>query len=414
MSNPSSESPDPGETDRDSDGEEEMLNLSRRSLLKLAAAGAAVLGFTGNKNSRASSEIDSLQLPNELEIDKIFIPENEKFALMTNNSGAKVLSFDPSFGSFDAQGKAMLNMSVTQFGESFRLPSQKTKMKTLENVEIPPRETKVLADLSGKKVVTSIWIATHGRARLGRDAMFRIYTDGSTKPDIEMDTGTLWANHLSAKGEPLLGSTRHMSVGSNWSDRRKTHMLMNFPIPCSEGIRIELQNTNSTNPGYIYSQVTYRDGVTAPFRLKGEGTNYLNRDLVRKNQSTYRMLDVSGSSGWLIWTSSCVNAKSNDSFMESDFELYVDGETEPSIKTSGWEDWYRSGYYYYRSTYDTPYMMCNARNSNANYTSVGLDLMELHGGLRFNSSLSTGLDLSDELNTDFELSWVQLYYEQKQ
>ncbi|MFW6104704.1 MAG: twin-arginine translocation signal domain-containing protein, partial [Candidatus Bipolaricaulota bacterium] len=313
MSNPSSESPDSGKSDRLSDGEEEMLSLSRRSLLKLAAAGAAALGFTGSKNARARSEIDDLELPNELEIDRIFIPENEKFALMTNNSEAKVLSFDPSSGSFDAQGKAMLNMSTTQFGESFRLPAQKTKMKTLEKFEVLPNKSKVLADLSGKKVVTSIWMATHGRARLGRDAMFRIYTDGSTEPDLEMDTGTLWANHLSGKGEPLLGSTRHMSVGSNWSDRRKTHMLMNFPIPCSEGIRIELQNTNSTNPGYIYSQVTYRDGVTAPFRLKGAGTSYLYRDKISSFDSSYKMLDVSGTPGWLIWTSSCVDAWTNDS-----------------------------------------------------------------------------------------------------
>lgn len=323
-----------------------------------------------------------------------------------------MLSFDPSSESFDAQSKAMLNMSATQFGESYRLPAQKTKMETIENVGVAPGATKVLADLPGKKVVTSIWFATSGGARLGRDAILRIYTDGSDKPDIEMDTGTLWANHLSAKGKQLLSSTRHMSVGSHWSDRRKTHMLMKFPLPCSEGIRIELHNTDTGYPGRLYSQVTYRDGVTAPFRLKGKGTNYLNRDKVSSNRSRYEMLDVSDSSGWLVWTSSCVNAWTNDSYMESDFEVIVDDEEEPSIKTSGWEDWYRSGYYYYGSVYDTPFMMCNARNSNANYTSVGLDLMELHGGLRFNSSLATALDLENELFTDFEISWVQLYYEE--
>lgn len=196
-----------------------------------------------------------------------------------------------------------------------------------------------------------------------------------------MDTGTLWANHLSVKGKPLLSSTRNMSVGSNWSNRRQTHMLMKFPVPCSEGIKIEVENTSSKKKGNLYSQVTYRDGVTAPFRLKGSGTTYLDRDKVSFRDSAFDMLDINGFPGWLIWTSSCVNARSNDTFMEADFEVYLDNEKEPSIKTSGWEDWYRSGYYYYRSVYNTPYMMCNARNSNANYTSVGLDLMELHGGI---------------------------------
>ena len=52
-------------------------------------------------------------------------------------------------------------------------------------------------------------------------------------------------------------------------------------------------------------------------------------------------------------------------------------------------------------------------STRSNYTSVGLDLMELHGGLKFKSSITTKLGLA-EVNTDLEIAWVQLYYQLKQ
>ncbi len=403
-----------GSTESESGPDErESVRISRRNLLKLAAAGAAALGIVSGKAGEGGTGVDDYELPDELNLEGISIPEDGVFELKTEKSKDLVLSYNPSTETFNAQGQKVLNMSIAQFGDSLRLPYEKTRMETLENVKVNPRETRVLANLSGESIVSSIWMATYGKARMGRDALLRIYTDRSTEPDLEVDIGTLWATHLSVKGKPLLNSTRHMSVGSNWANRRQAHVVMSFPMPCSDGIRIEVQNTNPHHPGYIYSQVTHRDGVTAPFRLKGQVVPYFARKEVLSDWTTFPILDLSDKAGWLIWTSSCVNAKLNDSFMEADLEVYVDGESKPSLRTSGWEDWYRSGFYYYSSVYSTPYMMCNARNSNANYTSVGLDLMEMDGGLRFNSSIKTQLDLS-EVYTGFDISGAQLYYEECQ
>ncbi len=135
---------------------------------------------------------------------------------------------------------------------------------------------------------------------------------------------------------------------------------------------------------------------------------YQARDRVLKSDSIYKMLEVNPGSGWLVWTSSCTQGR-NDTFMESNFEVYLDDETEPSIKTSGGEDWYRSGFYYYNIPYDKPYMMCNVRNNRTHCTSVGIDLMELHGGIKFDHSIKTQLDVR-ESNTDFDICWSQLYY----
>ncbi|MBS3813438.1 DUF2961 domain-containing protein, partial [Candidatus Bipolaricaulota bacterium] len=268
------------EEDENAGSERESLSVTRRNLLKLAAAGAAVLGITGQSSGGANPNADDLQLPDELNLEKIFVPGDDQFVLVKEDSGERVLSFDPSVGSFNLQGNSAFNLSQVQMGDTFRLPRTKTKMETLEKVRVGPEETKVLADLTGENIITSLWFATFGEARMGRDAIIRVYTDGSSSPDLEMDVGTLWANHLAVKGTPLLNSTRHMSVGSNWSNRRQTHSAMNFPIPCSDGARIEIQNTHSSKVGYLYSQVTYREGATAPFRLKGSGTNYLARDFV--------------------------------------------------------------------------------------------------------------------------------------
>ena len=135
-----------------------------------------------------------------------------------------------------------------------------------------------------------------------------------------------------------------MSVGSNWSSKRQTHSVMNFSVLCSEGARIELQNTHPQEREYLYSQVTYRDGATAPFRLKRSGTTYLDRDVVLSRRPNFKILETNGALGWLIWAPSCINARSNDSFMVSGFQVSVGGEKEPSINTPGREDWYRSGF----------------------------------------------------------------------
>ena len=285
------------------------------------------------------------------------------------------------------------------------LRSVKTKMLRLEGYVLAANETKTIASAPAgtKGIITSIWMAITNYN--SRDGILRVYFDQETSPSIDIDVGTLMCHHFYTDNNPV--SCTH--IGADEDGGGTSWQWITFPMPFSDGFKITLSEMLGVDNTVIWVEVTYLEGVTAPYRLRGEGVTWKNRVTVPAGGS-YTFIDKTNIEGWLVWTSEVLKGASNDSFMESDFEVYIDGETSPSIKSTGWEDWYRSGFYAFDLTYSTPHYIIAVRDPGGHVTVWGIDLLSLHGGIYFSKAIKTRID-SSESSTDYEMSWCQLYYE---
>jgi len=105
----------------------------------------------------------------------------------------------------------------------------------------------------------------------------------------------------------------------------------------------------------------------------------------------------------------------NNTYMERNHALFVDGEGTASIQSSGVEDFFQGGFYFSTlSGYSTPTTMLTT-GSNPDYTyNIGLDLLQLFGGVLFTSELKIVLDIfaskAATVTTGCTMSFVGLYY----
>lgn len=253
---------------------------------------------------------------------------------------------------------------------------------------------------SGSGVVNYIWLADRPGSGGGYpqfDHAIRIYTNGNSTPDIDTDLGLFFGY---AYGDVMPANnihTRHWHArvgGPTNPDRASGGFKL--PIPFTDGIRIAVANTNNTPVSAIFSQVDYaltseNSGMTIPpYTLKAVGNKWQGNRQTASSGNDHTIATIpSGNAGVVVGHSMAGGGASNYSYLERYIALYVDGETNPSIQSSGTEDWFTASDYFF--TGQTPFssdagMGFGVTSDTAYGFSALVDLLALNGGFAFDSS----------------------------
>jgi hypothetical protein len=298
------------------------------------------------------------------------------------------------------------------------LRQEKLYLAKIENVPVGHQSEFNLLDVNGPGNVVSLWMAIGGGNMPALDARLRVYYDGAAEPSIDMDFGTLLATHWGAGSANGSHSCTHVHVEIN-SNNYNTGFLLTFPMPFGAHIRIAYYNPSTTQQANIYSMATYALTPTdqaAGKRLRAQGARFVDQAVTRAAGDTTTLANISGGPGWIVYHSQVggINAE-NDSWMERNFSIQVDGEQTPAIVASGTEDWYDSAWYFNQwKDYNTSvhsYVGTDKPVEQPHAVGMATDLWSKWGGVPFqNSALMLALPEPACTSGD-TLCWCVLYYQ---
>ncbi len=231
------------------------------------------------------------------------------------------------------------------------------RLTKVENVPCAPRSELTLFDRTGPGVVKSLWMALGGGNNPTLDGRIRIYYDGNTSPAVDIDVGTLFATHWGAGTVYGSHSTPHMHVEIE-ANSLNTAFLMTFPMPWGNRIRIAYYNPGAAQTAYCYSMAAYSLSATDTAngqRLRCQGARVLDQLVTRQPGDVTTFATIAGGPGSIVYhayvggvdaAAITPGSSNNDSWMERNISIAVDGETTPGIQSTGTEDWFDSGWYY--------------------------------------------------------------------
>lgn len=260
-------------------------------------------------------------------------------------------------------------------------------------------ELNLLSVPSGAGTVDHIWLACRPGSGGGYpefDLSIRVYTDGNTAPDVDMDLGTFFGYGLAAQfPAPANIHTKHFYArygGPAWVGRTGGGVRMTFPF--NNGIRVAVANVNNSPTAGVFSQVDYTLAVDNPtflppsYRLKVAGNKWVGGALAIAAQADASLATLTGP-GVIVAHSMAMGQATAYDYLERYVAISIDGEVTPSIQSSGTEDWFLGSDYWYtgQSPMSGHAAMALGAASDTLYTSSALvDLKALHGGYAFGKS----------------------------
>ena len=246
-------------------------------------------------------------------------------------------------------GKSLQDLTQYQPGRSMRATSnvwnpkdlydRKNNADRLDRIE--PGKTVVLADLKGPGVITHIWMtflhephrwATDGAAN-HQEMLLRIYWDGREKPDVEAPVGDFFANCFGKRME-VISLPVIVEDGDSYN--------CFWQMPFKKSARIEIVNQSKKPIRKLYYNVDWVKKDSLP-----ENTMYFcaqyRQEYPAINGKDYLVLDTDGP-GYYVGTVYAVRTRSPAWFGEGDEKIYIDGESTPSIRGTGTEDYFLSAW----------------------------------------------------------------------
>ncbi len=236
-------------------------------------------------------------------------------------------------GSFSAYAQDQLSV-ITRKQEGRRMRNSSGLFDPESNADsfrIQPGETVVLAKLEGPGEIQHIWftIGAFDR-RYPRTMVFRIYWDDARIPSVETPLGDFFA---AGHGMRTNVSTLPIEVTSYGRA-----LNCYWKMPFRKKARLTMTNEG---PRPITSNYFYIDWVKLD-KLPPDSMYFharYNQEWPVKPFTYYTLLDVEGDGQYV---GSVINLHSSVGswFGESDDHFYIDGEEEPSLVGTGFEDYF--------------------------------------------------------------------------
>jgi hypothetical protein len=195
-------------------------------------------------------------------------------------------------------------------------------------------ETLVLADLKGPGIITHIWNTFGGGERnYSRLIRLRMYWDGEKEPSVDAPIGDFFgAGH----GKDAIVSSLPIEVSSSGRARNSF-----WPMPFRKSARVTVTNEGTQTIGMYY----YVDWQRVP-RLDAD-IAYFHAQYHQEYPTTkgrnYVVADITGR-GHYVGTVLSNQSRAGGWWGEGDDHFYVDGETNPSIKGTGTEDYFSDAF----------------------------------------------------------------------
>ncbi len=223
--------------------------------------------------------------------------------------------------------------------------------------KIKPGETRVIGNVSGPGIIKHIWftIASSEHYHL-KKIVFRVYWDEEEEPSVESPIGDFFGLGL---GQYFIYESRFLSIGSQKA------LNASFPMPFKKSAKITITN-EGTRPidafyynidwekhkslpddiGYFhaqYRQETPTDGWSDEWNLNSDP--HINNHENRFGEGNYVIMEAEGKGHFLGVTHSIIQNQ-GDWWGEGDEMIFIDGETDASIKGTGAEDYYLGAWCY--------------------------------------------------------------------
>jgi hypothetical protein len=226
-----------------------------------------------------------------------------------------------------------------------QISSNDTSGGNADYVTVKKDQTAVLADIKGAGVISRIWVTISSPDKYFlRRILLRMYWDGEENPSVEVPvgdffgTGFQYTHYLSA----LVG----MSSGGYYSY---------FPMPFSKGARIEAVNHTGQDVGSFYYHIDYQELKELEPNI-GRFHAQWRREPRTEKGKPYTVLEAEGRGQFVGLNLNMQGYREKQLwFLEGDEFIYVDGETLASIRGTGTEDYFTSGWYFNKGTYAGPY-----------------------------------------------------------
>jgi hypothetical protein len=211
---------------------------------------------------------------------------------------------------------------------------------------IAPGETLVLADHKGAGVLRRWWltIAPRNIIEIHRSLIIRCYWDGEKEPSVEVPVSDFFGMGY-GKWKDFISLPLNMTSGG---------YNCYWPMPFYRSARITVENRGTMPVTHFYYNIDIRTYDRMPNNSLYFHAQYRH---VRSQQGKpITLLETSGR-GHYVGTLMSMQPQrgSNLGYLEGDELIYIDGEKNPSIKGTGTEDYFSSGWYYDTGEYGALY-----------------------------------------------------------
>ncbi len=238
-------------------------------------------------------------------------------------------------------------------GRNRRISSYDRTGGNADRIFLAAGETVNLADIRGSGVIRHIWITYgHDDPMALRNMIVRMYWDGEKRPSVQSPLGDLfgqgWGENYPVTSLPLCATPKRSVVSY-------------FPMPFSDGARIELENDSASDCLAFYYYVDYeeREVGEEEGRFHAEWRRRLNHpaeamenewrafDQPAKNltdAANHLFIDAVGR-GHYVGINYYVECPTPMWYGEGDDMFFIDGESwPPSLHGTGTEDYFNSSY----------------------------------------------------------------------
>jgi hypothetical protein len=265
---------------------------------------------------------------------------------------------------------------------------------------VAPGATRTIAALTGPGVIVSFWatIATKDKYFL-RSILLRMYWDDEKYPSVEAPIGDFFGTGFQYKQylTPYIG----MSSGGYYCY---------FPMPYNKSARIEIVNQSSLEVNSFYYHIDYQqlqrplDPSMAYFHAQWRRETRCDRS---KN---YTILEAEGTGHFVGLNLSMQSYENGMQYLEGDELVTVDGEMPPSIRGTGTEDYFNSGWYFTTGEFAAPYhgliVKDDSLNRIAAYRLHILDAIPFTKSIRFD--IEHGTENAERADYSSTAYWYQM------
>ena len=213
-------------------------------------------------------------------------------------------------------------------------------------VTIPPGGKVVVGEIEGAGCISRIWFTIRsGDPDILRRVILRFYWDGEEDPSVETPFGDFF-------GCGFAEYSHHTSLMQGMTSGG---YVSYWPMPFSDGARLEAHNLSDQEVGNLYYNIQYHEVDEV-----GEEVARFHAKWHRENPTTigenYTILEAKGRGHF---TGCVMSMQSYDKgsavFLEGDEMIYVDGEEHPSLYGTGTEDYFQGAWYFTHGCFAAPF-----------------------------------------------------------
>lgn len=200
---------------------------------------------------------------------------------------------------------------------------------------IPPGQTLTLAELSGPGRIAHIWFTISDPEKFyGRKLVLKMYWDGEKTPSVESPMNDFFCQ---GHGLDIVVNSLPFRVTSNGRGRN-----CYFPMPFRKSAKIQVVNEGKEPCHALYWYVDWQklpsiSKDTAYFHAK------YRQEFPCREGEDYLILSALGK-GHFVGCNLSVRCREPSWWGEGDDFFYIDGETEPSLRGTGSEDYFCDGW----------------------------------------------------------------------